>query len=358
MKAGIITITNGENYGNRLQNYAIQEFLKKQGIQSKTFLTNCYTKSFLKYFLKSKLKLLYNYFRRSNVSLRAINFYKFNKRISFSKNILNNDSFPKNIEFKYDFFIAGSDQIWNLNYPENNIIYFLGFIKNPTKKLSFSASFGSEKIPSNINSNIPLWLKDIPNISVREGHGVEIIKKLTGRTDVEVLIDPTMLLSSKEWSNISRKPSFHNDRKYILAYFLGKLSAERKRIIEDTASKNDCDIIYINDPKSKYYTCGPNEFLWLEKNAFLICTDSFHSCVFSIIFDRPFVIFDREEKGIISMNSRIDTLIKTFELKNRNFDGKGITKKNIEHNYSETYKILELEQKKCRDFLEKSINNI
>lgn len=356
MKVGIITVTNGENYGNRLQNYAIQEFFEKNGIKAKTFLTNCYTNKYFKYFFKSKLKFLYSIIKNTNTSWRFINFYKFNKKINFSSSILNNNSFSKKIESKYDYFIAGSDQIWNLNYPENNIIYFLGFINDSSKKISFSASFGSENIPTNIDKNIPLWIKNIPSVSVRETQGVDIIKKLTGRTDIEVLIDPTMLFSSNEWCKIAKKPKFHEDKSFILAYFLGNLSEERKKEIEKTARDNNCNIIYVNDANSKYYSCGPSEFLWLEKNAFLICTDSFHSCVFSFIFNRPFVVFEREQDNIVSMNSRINSLIKTFKLENRVFDGKTITKKNIEYDYSEGYKILEKERQKSDKFLKKALN--
>ena len=109
------------------------------------------------------------------------------------------------------------------------------------------------------------------------------------------------------------------------------------------------------DKNSPFYECGPSEFLWLEKYAFLICTDSFHSSVFAILYNRPFVIFDREQKNIVSMNSRLETLIKKFKLKNRKFEGK-ITKENLNHDYSEAYKILEKERKKSEVFLKKALD--
>ena len=70
--------------------------------------------------------------------------------------------------------------------------------------------------------------------------------------------------------------------------------------------------------------------------------------------DRPFIVFDREEK-IVSMNSRIETLISKFNLKNRKFEGK-ITIENLNHDYSEAYKILELEREKANNFLEKALD--
>lgn len=95
--------------------------------------------------------------------------------------------------------------------------------------------------------------------------------------------------------------------------------------------------------------------MWLEKNAFLICTDSFHSSVFAILYNRPFIVFDREGNGQ-GMNSRIETLISKFKLKNREYNGKNITKENLEHDYTEAYKILDEERKKSDNFLRKALD--
>ncbi len=106
-----------------------------------------------------------------------------------------------------------------------------------------------------------------------------------------------------------------------------------------------------NDP---FYINGPQEFLYLEKHAFLVCTDSFHSSVFALLFNRPFIIFEREQEGISNMNSRLETLITKFELKNRKYNKK-ITKENLQCNYSEALKILKKEKEKCDEFIKKAI---
>ena len=143
--------------------------------------------------------------------------------------------------------------------------------------------------------------------------------------------------------------------KYILNYFLGELSEERKKEIDRIAKENNCEVINILDKKSPFYQTGPSEFLWLEKNAFLICTDSFHSSVFAILYNRPFIVFDREGNGQ-GKNSRIETLISKFKLKNREYNGKNITQENLEHDYTEAYKILEEERKKSDKFLRKALD--
>ena len=109
------------------------------------------------------------------------------------------------------------------------------------------------------------------------------------------------------------------------------------------------------DRDSEFYATGPSEFLYLEKHAFLVCTDSFHSSVFSILYNRPFVVFDREgnEKN---MSSRIDTLLSTFHLINRRYNGISITKENLEHDYTEADKILEAEKVKSENFLKRALD--
>ena len=109
------------------------------------------------------------------------------------------------------------------------------------------------------------------------------------------------------------------------------------------------------DKKSPYYNCDPAEFLYLEKHAFLICTDSFHSSVFALLFNRPFIIFDREQKAYMNMNSRLKTLVEKFDLKNRTFEGK-ITEDNLNHDYTLAFKILKEERKKSMLFLKNALD--
>lgn len=163
-----------------------------------------------------------------------------------------------------------------------------------------------------------------------------------------------MLLTAEEWDKVSKRPKQLNTDKYILNYFLGELSEKRKKEINRIAKENNCEVINILDKNSPFYQTGPSEFLYLEKNAFLICTDSFHSCVFSIIYDRPFIVFDREDKNV-SMNSRIETLLNKFELQNRKSNG-SITENMLNHNYEKAYKILEKEKEKSEKFLKEALD--
>ena len=222
------------------------------------------------------------------------------------------------------------------------------------KNSSYAVSLGVERLEKQFEQIYKEGLKNFNYISVREDKGAEIVKKITKREDIEVLVDPTMLLTQEEWSKIEKKPSQLKDKKYILNYFLGEISKERKKEIEKIAKENDCQIINILDKKDPFYVSGPSEFLYLERNAFLICTDSFHSCVFAILFNTPFIVFNREDKSV-NMNSRIETLLSKFKLENRYYKGK-IDKDLLKADYIEAYKILEEERKKSLTFLKKALN--
>ena len=180
------------------------------------------------------------------------------------------------------------------------------------------------------------------------------MEKLTQRRDIQVLIDPTMMLTSNDWDKVIMKPEQAINKKYILKYFLGNISKDKNDEINRIAKENDCEIIDISDKNSPFYQTGPSEFLYLEKNAFLICTDSFHSCVFAILYNVPFIVFNREHNGT-SMNSRITTLLLKFQLENRYYKGK-INNQILQADYTIAYKILEKERKKSLDFLKKALD--
>ena len=349
MQTGIITINDNNNYGNRLQNYAVQSVLKKISNSVTTIRNDAFSntkKLYLLRILKNRNnKGTYN----SNLN-RADNFTKFNKNIKFSEKKVTAYSKLKD----YDYVITGSDQVWNPTFGRLRDVDLLAIVPG-NKRIAFSASFGVNDIPDKLKPKVAKELSKFKVISVREDRGKEIVEELTGRKDVEVLVDPTMLLTAEEWDKVSKKPKMLKTDKYILNYFLGDLSDERRKEIDRVAKENNCEVINILDKNSPFYECGPSEFLYLEKNAFLICTDSFHSCVFAILYNTPFLVFDREQKNLVSMNSRLDTLLSKFKLENRKCNGK-ITKKDLTCNYKEAYKILDKERIKADKFLRKALD--
>lgn len=336
-KIGIVTLNGYFNYGNRLQNYALCYYLKKFGFE----VYNIWPKK-KNLIFKEKIK-----------SIIPFRYKRFRKIYNFSKKNIKEFN-GKNADLYFDTIVIGSDQVWNYTL-EDNSKYLVG-TNFKCKKISYAASIGLDKIPIEYEEIYKKSLKKIDYISMREEKGKEIVEKILDRKDITVNIDPTLLLTSSEWDKIIRKPKNLKYKNYILVYFLGVLSTQKKNAIEEVAKKNNCAVIYLLDKNSEFYNSGPEEFLYLEKNAFLICTDSFHSSVFAFLYNRPFVVFDRKQENLENMSSRIDTFLSKFKLENRIYNGKNIVKDNITHDYNKSYEILEKERLKSKLFFENALS--
>lgn len=173
-----------------------------------------------------------------------MNFDKFNKNIQYSSYVISDKNPKKNLRIDkiYSYFIVGSDQIWNPEFAGFDY-YFLDFVKERKKKISYAASIGLSEVDENYALKMKKYLSDFNYISVREDAANKMLTKLTGRNDIKTLIDPTMLLTSKEWERVMKKPKIYKGEKYILLYFLGDLSEKRRSKIEDLAKKNSVKLL-------------------------------------------------------------------------------------------------------------------
>lgn len=347
-KIGIITINDYNNYGNRLQCYAVQKYLENLGYKPE----NIYNRNSYNGFIMKNARKLYHFINDigniKTVSERKKNFLEFNKNIKFSNEAIICGRHSKDLDGKYDYFVTGSDQVWNPFYRkrvEVDLLYFA----SPAKRVAFSASMGVSDLPNEVKDKYKYYLSGFKSISVREDSAKKIAEALTGRKDIEVLADPTLLLTANEWSKIAQKLDFDYNQRYIVSYFLGG-SKKYESVIKGIAEKYSCEIIDIYDKNNKYYACGPQHFLDLEKNAFLVCTDSFHSSVFAFLFNRPFILFDRYNTKI-DMNSRMETFLSTFALKDRLYKSDGNTEDYLAWEYSKGYEILEQKREEAKSFL-------
>lgn len=348
-----------KNYGNRLQNYALQRILEGNGYHCRTLQDKSIEEKVLKLLAarpnlslwKPILKIyLKNEKHFKRFLKRADNFELFDyKYIKDSKYYIASKNISLNLQNQYDAFIAGSDQIWNTTFGFVTDNYFLPF-KHPCK-VAYAASFGVESIP--YTQNIVDSLNNLKALSVREEAGAKIIKDLTGR-EAPVLVDPTLLLTQDAWRDVFQKPEGAKSCGYILTYFL---SAKSKDAIQKLKEVKGEKLVYeLKDPKDKVVkNAGPSEFLWLFDHADLILTDSFHACVFSFLFNKPFIVYDRNwNEG--NMNSRLETFLSKFKLE-RKYANSGLDNDIWEHDYEEGYRQLEIERKKAMDFLREALED-
>ena len=377
MKLAIFTLNGHFNYGNRLQNYALQTVLQKYAVtvdtiwfEKNNYLPETHLWSKSKLFKSIFSKKRQNFYKDDYVKnyLRQYNIRKFSdKYISIKYDY----KLDPELDKQYDFFLVGSDQVWNpySNYDNNTI--FLNFAP-PNKRIAYAASFGIEQLPNNKKSLFKDYLNNIPHISVREYRGAQIIKELIN-CDVPVLVDPTMLLTKNEWFHIMQKPVYlnsaqifqHNNKikkgsnGYLLTYFLGSQSqnTQVKQRLNSLSNKYNLKIINLMDKSVlEFYTTRVEEFLYLINNAKLVMTDSFHGTVFSIIMNTPFLVVNRSEKHGLNMNSRLDTLLNLFNFKDRYFNSSMTEADIFNIDFSNVENILAKERLRSMNYLKKSMN--
>ncbi|MEH7484920.1 polysaccharide pyruvyl transferase family protein, partial [Neobacillus drentensis] len=100
------------------------------------------------------------------------------------------------------------------------------------------------------------------------------------------------------------------------------------------------------------YAIGPDEFIYYINSASLFCTDSFHGAVFSILLEKPFIVFERgSNKTSTSMSSRIDTLLSTFKLESRLAKNIDINDEILKVDFTHVQPILKRERNKALNYL-------
>lgn len=352
MRIGIVSQYGYHNYGNRLQNYALQCILQKKGatlsIKNKA-QSHSLINWIKEYTIFSTSFLLHKLFRK----LKRLEF------IIFDNEYVNSSCKVYSVAKAYmklcdkdscELYCVGSDQVWKPTSPCCGPIHFLGFAERD-RTFSYAASFGIDHIPEECVEDVRKGLEHIKFISVREDAGKRIVEELTGRTDVYVHVDPTMLLTAEEWDKVSKKPKQRIPEKYILTYFLGDVSEARRAAIENKAKELGCELVELMDKNGPYYNNGPSEFLYLIKHAAMVCTDSFHGSVFSFLYERPFVIFDRAGSGE-NMSSRLETLCSKFGLGYCMVRGDEIPELPMTPDYSEGFAVLETERNRSKDYFD------
>ena len=367
IRVGVVTIYDLNNYGNRLQNYAVIQYLEELGLVADTLIINQWNKRKIIRYIKSLVerKEMYKHWNlrqedKKRVALlspiqkkRYELFKQFSYKYTNIKKVCYWEEFPNFLDKKYDYFITGSDQVWNPTIGQAKEWEFLSFAKK-NKKISWAASFGISNIPDAYVDRISKGLSGMKSISVREDSGVDIVKKIADQ-DAALLLDPTMVISVSEWEKLAKAPSEDLSQPYIFTYFLGELDKEAEAQIRKISQENKLQIWNLLDEKNEtLYTTGPLEFLYCIKEAELVCTDSFHACVFSILFNKPFLVFERKGKEQ-AMGSRIKTLLSKLKLEDR-MPG-CVEETNIfDHNYEVAYSIIEEERRKTRDYLERAMD--
>lgn len=336
MKIAIITLSGYDNLGNRLQNLAMEKIFRKYSSEVITLFQGVgeiYSpnndESFYAHY--KKLKPIYgedyvsiknNIMKNTddNITFKKERLERFISLKKFSEKYLNEIDYnlpenqvPNSIEKQYDYFVVGSDQVWNPLWATPNRL--LAFTRKE-KKIAFATSFGVSIIPESMTNFYKELLSNINYLAVREIRGKEIIKSLVNR-DVPVLLDPTLVLPKNEWLNHLKPHEVKPGKKYLLTYILGRYTKKITEDVEYISRRYDLDVVNLGRlEEPKFINTDPEEFLDYIIDAEILLTDSYHGVIFSNLLNTPYIIYERNDH-LPEMNSRIRTLDLFFNVKKR-----------------------------------------
>lgn len=351
-KIGLVTVTYVNNFGSHLQSFALQQVIRSLGYDVEIITPKGIEKDIEKRRFRYLLSRFYDinelksYISVFEKKLAKIYDKKFAKLID-SRNKVFTDFANKEYVLSsvahtweelsklcsgYSSVIIGSDQNWR---PANIAggYYTIEYVPDNVNKVAYSTSFGIPKVISSQKEKAKFFLDRINHLSVRENSGQRIIKELLDR-DVPVVCDPTILVSKSEWEEYIKTKSQTDinavtKAPYILCYFLGENQMHR-RFAQKLKEKTGYKIVSILYGEGRHYqespefydiplySVGPLDFVNLISKAQYMCTDSFHGCAFSLIFQKElFAFYKTSSKSKMSVNDRLDSMLGWAGVKGR-----------------------------------------
>lgn len=380
-KLGICACYQHKNYGSQLQSYATTVELARRNIDFEIIRYKKKTTPLL--LIKSLPRLLNPIFINDRIietsqkkmmlklhpqlaqdnAVRNAAFDKFSQsRFKKLSPVYYGYEQLKEQSKKYTAVMVGSDQLWSPSGITSNF-YNLMFADNNTVKISYATSFGVSQINPRYHKIYNTFLNRLNFISVRENSGKKIVEELSSNK-AEVVCDPVILLDAEQWlKEIPNKRLY--DEPYIFAYFLGK-SAEYRDAVTKFAKQKGLKIV--TEPHMDSYNkadenfgdytpfdIGPAEFVNLIRNAEYVFTDSFHGSVFSMLYQKHFLVFNRySDNSSSSKNSRIDSFCKNYGLYDRRYNG-NIADVENKINYEDVLGKVDEHRQKSKAFLDRAL---
>lgn len=262
---------------------------------------------------------------------------------------------------RYDYYITGSDQVWNTSWYLPLDSYFLDFVPCGSKRISYAASIGLPISSPGLDKKI--FEKHIPkfdNISLREKTHIPFVSQFTDKEVCSVL-DPTLLLEAEDYDELCKDASYP-DGDYLFLYFLAHDNSEpliinyanmisRKFNLKVVYSLPDIPERSFKNKAESFFTYGPKEFVSAIKHAKIVVTNSFHGTVFSTLYHVPFFTF-----LVSSMSSRITDLLGETGLSDRIVYGyRPLSDDMLDVDFTKADAVLEEKRKESIAFLKKTL---
>ena len=333
MKIGILTLPLHTNYGGLLQAYALQTVLErmehnavvldtpnKKEILKCGYLLTIIKRCINKVLFRKGKKILYEQWYNKTYPIISKNTQPFIDKNIHRFEIADLKLLPKK---KFDVFVVGSDQVWRpiyfkMAYDTEIKHAFLDFAREwNVKRIAYAVSFGTDKweYTENETNLCSQLLQKFNAVSTRENSGVELCRKHLGVEAVQV-VDPTMLLDKNDYIALFAATGTPVSKGNLLCYILDE-SKEKLDIIDYVAKTKELKPFKVNSkvgdstlPLEKRIQPPVESWLRGFYDAEYVVTDSFHACVFSIIFQKPFIVIGNKKRGL----ARFQSLLEIFGL--------------------------------------------
>ena len=245
-----------------------------------------------------------------------------------------------------DLYIAGSDQIWNPLFQNGkDPAFFLQFVKEKKKCVSYAASFSVNSIEKEDELRIGSWLKSFNAITVRESSALPLLEKMGFQG--EKVCDPVFLIDKAGWEQIAVLPKIDS---YILVYDFDNNEElwKKAKVLSKATNKK---IVSLFSSKYADYNMtgfGPREFLGAIINSDYVVSNSFHATAFSVIFQKSFFVANRQE----GINSRMFDFLNKLDLLDRMLDYNTTTDLKLDDiNWSNVKTVLSQEILNSKEYL-------
>ena len=317
MKIGIVTQPLFNNYGGLLQNYALQQVLKRLGHKPMT-IDMGYYQPFTRYLLSTCKEMLravlhhqwpqISYYVSKPIMRKTIMSFFVDEHIDKTRTVY---SYTNDIleEEQFDVVITGSDQVWRPIYNKYIEDMYLRFVPANVKKIAYAASFGVDiwEYKAKQTKRCAKCAKRLDAISVRELTGVELCKTHLG-VNAEHVLDPTILAGAETYRPLLKENT--EEQEYLFAYILD-ITPEKQAYVESLAKNKGLKVIIQGAGKSA--TLSVEDWLSMIANSSMVVTDSFHGTVFSILFHREFISIVNAARG----GTRFTSLLSPLDLVHR-----------------------------------------
>lgn len=328
MRIGILTLPLHANYGGILQAYALQTVLERMGHEVKIInMSNrlslpvwkwpySYPKRFFrKYILNMQEKIFVEQYYNHVYSILNQNTQSFIEEYIHCLNVRRLQSLK---EIDFDAIVVGSDQIWRPKYFPQIADAYLEFAERwNIKRIAYAVSFGTDEWEYTLKQTkrCSELSQKFDLVTVREDSGIKLCRKYYGIDAIHVL-DPTMLLEPDDYVSLVKKANIIQSKGTLLYYILDETD-EKRNLATKLAEKKGLTIFDIqNKAEDENLPLKDRIHLPVEQwirgfmDAEFVITDSFHACVFSILFNKPFIAVNNCDRG----QARIKSLLTMFGL--------------------------------------------